>query len=72
MEVSLASIIKLIIYPLIGLVVLSLLHITGFEHTIGLIEAAMSSAMLGLVIAVTYKLNWELASDCIFTSTLFI
>ena len=71
MEVSLASIIKLIIYPLIGLVVLSLLHITGFEHTIGLIEAAMSSAMLGLVIAVTYKLNWELASDCIFTSTLF-
>ena len=71
MEVSLVSIIKLIIYPLIALVVLSLLHITGFEHTIGFIEAAMSSAMLGLVISVTYKLNWELASDCIFTSTLF-
>ena len=70
-EVSLASIIKLIVYPMIALVVLSLLHITGFEHTIGFIEATMSSAMLGLVISITYKLNWELASDCIFTSTLF-
>ena len=70
-EVSLASIIKLVIYPLIGLGVLSLLNITGFEHTIGFIEATMSSAMLGLVIAVTYKLDWELTSDCIFTSTLF-
>ena len=70
-EVTLASAIKLIIYPLIGLGVLSLLNVTGFEHTIGFVEATMSSAMLGLVIAVTYKLDWELTSDCIFTSTLF-
>ena len=65
------SFIKLIIYPLIALGVLSLLNITGFEHTIGFIEAAMSSAMLGLVLAVTYRLDWELTSDCIFTSTVF-
>lgn len=70
-EVTLASLIKLVIYPLIGLGVLSLLNITGFEHTIGFIETTMSSAMLGLVIAITYKLDWELTSDCIFTSTLF-
>ena len=70
-EVSLASIIKLIAYPLIGAGVLSLLNITGFEHTIGFIEATMSSAMLGLVLSITYKLDWELTSDCIFTSTLF-
>ena len=70
-EVTLASAIKLIIYPLVGLGVLSLLNVTGFEHTIGFVEATMSSAMLGLVIAVTYKLDWELTSDCIFTSTLF-
>ena len=67
----LISFIKLIIYPLIALGVLSLLNITGFEHTIGFIEAAMSSAMLGLVLAVTYRLDWELTSDCIFTSTVF-
>ncbi len=59
-EVSLASVIKLVIYPLIALCVLSLLHITGFNRTIGFIEAAMSSAMLGLVIAITYKLDWDL------------
>jgi predicted permease len=70
-EVSLASIIKLIAYPLIGAGVLSLLNITGFEHTIGFIEATMSSAMIGLVLSITYKLDWELTSDCIFTSTLF-
>lgn len=70
-EVSLATIIKLIVYPLIAMFVLSLLNISGFNHTIGLIEATMSSAMLGMVLAVSYKLNWELASDCIFTSALF-
>lgn len=70
-EAGLASFIKLIIYPLIALGVLSLLNITGFERTIGFVEAAMSSAMLGLVLAITYKLDWELTSDCIFTSTVF-
>ena len=70
-EAGLASFIKLIIYPLIALGVLSLLNITGFERTIGFVEAAMSSAMLGLVLAVSYKLDWELTSDCIFTSTVF-
>ncbi len=70
-EAGLASMIKLVIYPLIGLGVLGLLNITGFEHTIGFIEAAMSSAMIGLVLAITYKLDWELTSDCIFTSTVF-
>ena len=70
-EVGLASVIKLIVYPLIGLCVLSLLNITGFERTIGFVEATMSSAMLGLVVAVTYKLDWELSSVCIFATTLF-
>ena len=69
--ISLGLSLKLIIYPLIALGVLSLLNITGFEHTIGFIEAAMSSAMLGLVLVVTYRLDWELTSDCIFTSTVF-
>ncbi len=69
-EVSFAVVTKLIIYPLVGLIVLFLLHINGFNHTIGFLEAAMSSAMLGLVLAVTYNLDVELASDCIFTSTI--
>ena len=69
-EVSFAVVTKLIIYPLVGLIVLFLLHIHGFNHTIGFLEAAMSSAMLGLVLAVTYNLDVELASDCIFASTI--
>ena len=69
-EVSFAVVTKLIVYPLVGLGVLLLLHITGFNHTIGFLETAMSSAMLGLVLAVSYDLDVELASDCIFTSTI--
>lgn len=70
-EVGLAVVIKLIVYPLIGLFVLAMLNITGFNHTIGFIETAMSSAMLGMVLAVTYNLDLELTSDCIFATTLF-
>lgn len=70
-EVSLSSFIKLIFYPAVAFVVLGLLHVTGFNQTIGLIEATMSSAMIGLVLAVSYDLDWNLTSDCIFTSTLF-
>ncbi len=71
MEVSLASFIKLIFYPLVALGLLALLNVTGFNHTIALIEASMSSAMLGLVLAISYNLDYKLTSDCIFTSTLF-
>lgn len=70
-EVGFASFMKLIFYPLVAIGVLALLGITGFEHKIGLIEATMSSAMLGLVLSVSYNLDWHLTSDCIFTSTLF-
>lgn len=71
LEVSFASLMKLIVFPLVGLAVLALLGITGLNHTIGLIEAAMSSAMLCLVLAINHKLDIDLTSDCLFTSTLF-
>ena len=71
LEVSFASLMKLIVFPLIGLAVMALLGITGLNHTIGLIEAAMSSAMLCLVLAINHKLDIDLTSDCLFTSTLF-
>ena len=71
MEVSFASIMKLIAYPLIGLGVMAILGISGLSHTIGLIEAAMPSAMLCLVLALNHNLDVDLTSDCLFTSTLF-
>jgi len=41
------------------------------EYTIAIVEAAMASGMLSLTLAVTYKLDVKLTSDCIFMATLF-
>lgn len=69
-EVSLASIIKLIIYPLVAICILSFLGIYGLEFKIGLLEAAMPSAMLALILSIQFNLNSDLTADCIFTDTL--
>lgn len=69
-EVSLASIIKLIIYPLVGIGVLSIFGIVGLEYKIGLLEAMMPSAMLALILSLQFNLDSDLTSDCIFTDTL--
>lgn len=70
-EVSFASVMKLIAFPIIGMGVSAVLGITGLNHTIALIEAAMPSAMLCLVLAVNHNLDVDLTSDCLFTTTLF-
>ncbi|MCQ2964541.1 MAG: AEC family transporter [archaeon] len=69
-EVSLASIIKLIVYPLLAICILSILGIAGLEYKIGLLEAMMPSAMLALILSLQFKLDSDLTSDCIFTDTL--
>ena len=69
-EVSLASIIKLVIYPLLAICILSILGIAGLEYKIGLLEAMMPSAMLALILSLQFKLDSDLTSDCIFTDTL--
>ncbi len=63
------SIIKLAVFPLIAFVVVSLLGLADLQHDIGIIEAAMPSGMLSLVLAITYKLDYELTSDCILINT---
>ena len=63
------SIIKLGVFPLIALIVVSLLGLTGLQHDVGIIEAAMPSGMLSLLLAITYKLDYELTSDCILINT---
>jgi malate permease and related proteins len=63
------SIIKLAVFPLIAFVVVSLLGLVDLQHDIGIIEAAMPSGMLSLVLAITYKLDYELTSDCILINT---
>lgn len=69
-EVSLASIIKLVIYPILGIFILFILGVTGLEFKIGLLEAMMPSAMLALILSLQFNLDSDLTSDCIFTDTL--
>lgn len=63
------SIVKLGVFPLIALIVVSLLGLTGLQHDVGIIESAMPSGMLSLLLAITYKLDYELTSDCILINT---
>lgn len=63
------SIVKLGVFPLIALIVVSLLGLTGLQHDVGIIEAAMPSGMLSLLLAITYKLDYDLTSDCILINT---
>jgi predicted permease len=64
------SVIKLLIAPLIASLIVSLLGMGGLERQVTIIEAAMPSAMLSLVLAITYDLDIKTAAACIFASTI--
>ena len=63
------SIMKLLIFPLIAFFIVSHLGLLDLQFKIPIIEAAMPSGMLSLVLAITYKLDSELTSDCILINT---
>jgi predicted permease len=67
---SFISLIKLIFYPLIAFILITIVGLTGLEFKIGLIQSAMPSAILSLVLAINYKLDIDLVSNCIFLSTI--
>jgi len=64
------SFIKLFISPAIALSIVTILGIGGLERQVTIIGAAMPSAMLSLVLAITYDLDIETTAACIFASTL--
>ncbi len=64
------SIIKLVIAPLIAFFIVLLFGLGGLERQVTIIEAAMPSAMLSLVLAITYNLNIKTAAACIFATTI--
>lgn len=64
------SFIKLFISPAIVLSIVTILGIGGLERQVTIIGAAMPSAMLSLVLAITYDLDIETTAACIFASTL--
>ena len=63
------TVIKLGIFPLIAFAIASLINLSGLEFSVSVVEAAMPSGMMSLLLAITYKLDYHLTSDCILTNT---
>ncbi len=68
-EAAVISSIKLILAPLIALIIVIILGISGLNGKVIIAEAAMPAAMLSLVLAITYELDIKAVSACIFLST---
>ena len=67
--VGLDILVALIIAPIIALFLVSIVGLSGMERTISIVEAGMPSGLLSLVLAVTYKLDFNLAADCAVSTT---
>lgn len=63
------SAMKLILYPIIAFIFASIVGLVDLQFKISIIEAAMPSGLLSLVLAISYKLDFELTSDCILIDT---
>ncbi len=64
------SVIKLLLAPLFAFFILLMLGIGGLEKQVTVVEAAMPSAMLSLVLAITYDLDIKTTAACIFATTI--
>ncbi|WP_458454569.1 AEC family transporter [Methanobrevibacter sp.] len=67
--IAFTSVMKLLFFPLIAFVVASQLGLVNLQYKISIVEAAMPSGMMSLLLAITYKLDYELTSDCILINT---
>ena len=63
------SILKLAVFPLIAFIIVNFLGLVDLQHTVSIVEAAMPSGMLSLVLSISYGLDFELTSDCILINT---
>jgi malate permease and related proteins len=66
---SFVSVLKLIISPLIAMVLVGLVGLSGLDRTVTIVEAGMPSAMLSMVLAINYQLDVKATAACIFMST---
>ena len=63
------SIMKLAVFPAVAFVIANVIGLVDLQFSVSVIEAAMPSGMLSLVLAITYNLDYELTSDCILINT---
>ena len=67
--VAFTSIMKLLFFPAIAFIVVLFLGLSDLQYTVAIVEAAMPSGMLSLILAITYNLDYQLTSDCILINT---
>ena len=67
--IAFTSVMKLAIFPLIAFLIVSFMGLVDLQYNVAIIEAAMPSGMLSLLLSITYKLDYELTSDCILINT---
>jgi hypothetical protein len=67
--IAFTSVMKLAFFPFIAFIVASQIGLVDLQFKISIVEAAMPSGMMSLLLAITYKLDYELTSDCILINT---
>ncbi len=67
--IAFTSVMKLAFFPAVAFVIASKIGLIDLQFTISVVEAAMPSGMMSLLLAITYKLDYELTSDCILINT---
>ena len=67
--IAFTSVMKLAFFPFIAFLFANQIGLLNLEHTISIVEAAMPSGMMSLLLAISYKLDYELTSDCILINT---
>jgi hypothetical protein len=67
--IAFTSVMKLAFFPFVAFIIVSNIGLVDLQHTVSVVEAAMPSGMMSLLLAITYKLDYELTSDCILINT---
>ena len=67
--IAFTSVMKLAFFPAVAFIIASKVGLVDLQFTISVVEAAMPSGMMSLLLAITYKLDHELTSDCILINT---
>ena len=67
--IAFTSVMKLAVFPLVAFFVATHIGLTGLDYKIPVVEAAMPSALMSLLLSINYRLDFELTSDCILINT---
>ena len=68
-DAAIVSIFKLLISPLLATLLIILFLFSNLEKSVAIIEAAMPSAMLSMVLSIENNLDINLTAACVFMST---